>query len=747
MSAACEIEGGERRRLRLRVRGAVQGVGFRPFAFGVARRLSLDGFVRNDSEGVLVEIEGARLTEFVDALRGDTPPLARIDAIEIDSIAALGLRGFEILDTLGGATQTRIPPDAATCEACIDDLFDPASRFHEYPFVNCTHCGPRFTLTRRLPYDRAQTSMAAFSMCADCERDYRDPANRRFHAEPVACPACGPRLSHDAGEIVATIRAGRIVAVKGVGGYHLMCDARNAAAVAALRARKMRDAKPFAVMVANVASIGLFARAGAAEIALAKSPAHPVVLVDSHRNLPETIAPRLSRIGLMLPYAPLHHLIFRAAEPDLPRDAPSPFALVATSANPGGEPLIVDDAEARSKLAAIADLVVSHDRQIVVRADDSVLSIIDGAPAFIRRARGFVPDPIDLGGDGPCVIACGGHLKATVTVTRGREAFVSQHVGDLSDAETFRFYRETIAHLLGLLGIEPEAAACDLHPDYLSTRYAEETGLPIVPVQHHVAHVAAIAAEHRLTAPTLSVALDGHGLGADGQAWGGELLHLDGANWSRRGHLSPLALIGGDRAALEPWRMGVAALDATGRLDAAPRLFGAIAPARAIVAALGSERRWTHTTSMGRLFDAAAAILGLSTRQDYEGQAAMELEALVVVPRTLDCGFELKDGVLDFRPLLSFLIDRNPSPREGAELFHGALAEGLAAWIAADPAAHGGAPVALGGGCMMNRVLAEDLARRLRAKGLVPLLARAVPANDGGLSLGQAAFARKILSQ
>ncbi len=747
MSAACEIEGGERRRLRLRVRGAVQGVGFRPFAFGVARRLSLDGFVRNDSEGVLVEIEGARLTEFVDALRGDTPPLARIDAIEIDSIAALGLRGFEILDTLGGATQTRIPPDAATCEACIDDLFDPASRFHEYPFVNCTHCGPRFTLTRRLPYDHAQTSMAAFSMCADCERDYRDPANRRFHAEPVACPACGPRLSHDAGEIVATIRAGRIVAVKGVGGYHLMCDARNAAAVAALRARKMRDAKPFAVMVANVASIGLFARAGAAEIALAKSPAHPVVLVDSHRNLPETIAPRLSRIGLMLPYAPLHHLIFRAAEPDLPRDAPSPFALVATSANPGGEPLIVDDAEARSKLAAIADLVVSHDRQIVVRADDSVLSIIDGAPAFIRRARGFVPDPIDLGGDGPCVIACGGHLKATVTVTRGREAFVSQHVGDLSDAETFRFYRETIAHLLGLLGIEPEAAACDLHPDYLSTRYAEETGLPIVPVQHHVAHVAAIAAEHRLTAPTLGVALDGHGLGADGQAWGGELLHLDGANWSRRGHLSPLALIGGDRAALEPWRMGVAALDATGRLDAAPRLFGAIAPARAIVAALGSERRWTHTTSMGRLFDAAAAILGLSTRQDYEGQAAMELEALVVVPRTLDCGFELKDGVLDFRPQLSFLIDRNPSPREGAELFHGALAEGLAAWIAADPAAHGGAPVALGGGCMMNRVLAEDLARRLRAKGLVPLLARAVPANDGGLSLGQAAFARKILSQ
>ena len=725
----------------------MQGVGFRPFAFGVARRLSLDGFVRNDPEGVLVEIEGARLTEFVDALRGDTPPLARIDAIEIDSIAALGLRGFEILDTVGGATQTRIPPDAATCEACIDDLFDPASRFYGYPFVNCTHCGPRFTLTRGLPYDRAQTSMASFAMCAACERDYRDPTNRRFHAEPIACPGCGPRLSHDIGEIVAAIRAGRIVAVKGVGGYHLMCDARNAAAVATLRARKMRDAKPFAIMVANAASIDLFARASAAEIALAKSPAHPIVLLDRRDGLPEAIAPRLSRIGLMLPYAPLHHLIFNAAAPDSPRDAPSSFALVATSANPGGEPLIVDDAEARSKLATIADLVVSHDRQIVVRADDSVLSIIDGAPAFIRRARGFVPDPVDLGDDGPCVIACGGHLKATVTITRGREAFVSQHVGDLSDAATFRFYRETIAHLLGLLGIEPEAAACDLHPDYLSTRYAEETGLPIIPVQHHVAHVAAIAAEHRLTAPMLGVALDGHGLGADGQAWGGELLRLDGANWSRRGHLSPLALIGGDRAALEPWRMGLAALEATGRQDAAPDLFGAIAPARAIVAVLGTGRRWARTTSMGRLFDAAAAILGLSTRQEHEGQAAMELEALVVAPRTLDSGFGLKDGVLDFRPLLSFLIDRKPSPREGAELFHGVLAEGLAAWIAADPSMYSGQPIALGGGCMMNRVLAEDLAQRLRTKGFVPLMARAVPANDGGLSLGQAAFARKILSQ
>ena len=733
-------------RLRLRVRGAVQGVGFRPFASNIASRLSLVGFVRNDSEGVLIEVEGPRAHEFALALRTDTPPLARIDAIEIQDVAATGGEKFDIALSTRGPTRTRIPADAATCEACLDELSDPHSRFHHYPFVNCTHCGPRFTLTRALPYDRAQTSMAKFAMCAACAADYRDPANRRFHAEPIACPACGPRLSHSIETIIAALRAGQIVALKGIGGYHLMCDAQNVEAVEALRRRKARDAKPFALMVANAASAQLFARPSEAELKLAQTYARPIVLMDSRRNVPDAIAPGLSRIGIMLAYAPLHHLIFAAAAPRLARDDANDFALVATSANPGGEPLITDDAEAHTRLRGIADLIVSHDREIVVRADDSVTQIIDGAPAFIRRARGYTPEPIDLGADGPSLLACGGHLKATVTITRGREAFVAQHAGDLSDAETLRFYRETIDHLTKLAGVAPQAVACDMHPDYLSTRYAEETGLPLVPVQHHVAHVAAVAAEHGAHVPVLGVALDGHGYGADGAAWGGELLTVEGATWSRRGHLAPLMLIGGDRAAREPWRMALAACAATGRLDAAARRCRERPQAANLVRMLQDKHAWPATTSLGRLFDAAAGLLLADARQDYEGQAAMQLEALVETPRALENGWRIDHGVLDFSALLAVLIDEEPDARTGAELFHGTLAAGLAAWIAADPAAVIGARIALGGGCMMNRILAEDLSDRLRAKGFDALHARAVPANDGGLSLGQAVVARAALA-
>ena len=733
-------------RLRLRVRGAVQGVGFRPFAYGVARRLSLGGFVRNDSEGVLIEVEGRNATQFVAALRADAPPLARIDAVDVQDVSPLGTEQFEIEASAGGAVLTRIPPDAATCEECLDDLFEPRGRFFRYPFVNCTHCGPRFTLTRSLPYDRAQTSMAKFAMCAACAAEYADPTNRRFHAEPIACPNCGPRLSHSIADIVAALCAGKIVALKGVGGYHLMCDARNAASVAELRRRKARDAKPFALMVANAASAALYVRPSATELALAQTPAHPIVLMRSRHNLPQAIAPGLARIGIMLAYAPLHHLLFAETAPHSSRESANAFALVATSANPGGEPLITDDVEAHARLRGIADLIVSHDREIVVRADDSVVQILDGAPAFIRRARGYTPEPIDLGADGPCVLACGGHLKATVTITRGREAFVAQHAGDLSDAETLRFYRETIAHLSRLLGVAPEAVACDMHPDYLSTRYAEETGLPLVRVQHHVAHVASVAAEHGTVGPIVGVALDGHGYGADGEAWGGELLRVDGAQWRRVGHLAPLALIGGDRAAREPWRMALAACVVTGRLSAALDRLRERPQASALIRMARDKQAWPTTTSLGRLFDAAAGLLLPDARQDYEGQAAMQLEALVEAPRVLENGWRVEHDVLDFSPLLAFLIDEAPDTRAGAEFFHGTLAAGLAAWIAADPTAIVGERIALGGGCMMNRILAEDLSERLRADGFEALHARAVPANDGGLSLGQATVARATLA-
>lgn len=738
-----------RGRLQVRVRGAVQGVGFRPFVYRLAARHALSGFVLNDGAGVLLEVEGEALDAFVVALERERPPLSRIDRLDLSVVPAQGGQGFEIRESIAGVARTQVVPDAATCDDCLNDLFDPASRFYLYPFVTCTHCGPRFTITRRLPYDRRQTSMAGFPLCAACARDYRDVSGRRFHAEAIACPECGPRLSHPMAAISAALRDGRIVALKGIGGFHLICDARNEAAVAKLRQRKMREEKPFAIMVANEASTNLIAAPSAAERALVTQSERPIVLMRGRAGLAPSVAPGLDRIGVMLPYAPVHHLLFHAMEGVTPMDQqpqPRPAALVATSANPGGEPLVVDDEEARRRLAGIADLIVTHDRLIVARADDSVMAIIDRRPAFLRRSRGFVPQPIDLGEDGPVVLGVGGHLKTTVTVTRGREAFVSQHVGDLDTAATIRFFEETVRHLLNILDVAPEAVACDLHRDFYSTRFAEASGLPLQAVQHHAAHLAAVAAEHQVHGPILGIALDGYGLGDDGGAWGGELMRLDDAHWRRLGHLAPLAMPGGDRAAREPWRMGVAALMAFGRADKAAHYFPDVPLAGVLASTLATRRTSAMTTtSMGRLFDGAAALLGLRTHQSYEGQAAMELEAVVVTPHALSGGYRLDGDHLDFLPLLEALLQWRDEPRAGAELFHGTLIDGLAAWIAEAASRTGLTQVALGGGCFMNRVLADGLAVALRERDLIPLLARAVPANDGGLSLGQASLARKSL--
>lgn len=737
-------------RLRLRVRGAVQGVGFRPFAHGLATTLNLAGFVRNGPDGVVVEVEGARTQEFARLLRTTPPPLARIEGIEVEPLAPHGEAGFTIAPSEAGPVRTRIVPDTAVCEACLDDLFNPASRFYLYPFVTCTHCGPRFTLTHRLPYDRPQTSMAPFAMCADCARDYADPTNRRFHAEPIGCPACGPRLSHSVETIVTAIHAGKIVALKGIGGFHLMCDAANEPAVAELRRRKAREGKPFAVMVANPSSVDRIAAPSDTERALLVTPTRPIVLMQSRKNLAPSIAPGLTRIGVMLPYAPLHHLIFHASAGSPAGgagDAANDLVLVATSANPGGEPLVIGDDEAQEKLATIADLIVTHDRAIVTRADDSVMAVVGGAPAFLRRARGFVPEPIDLGSDGPSVLAVGAHLKATVTVTRGREAFVSQHIGSLDNAATVRFHAETVGHLLDILDVAPEAVACDLHPDFQSTRFAESFDWPVIRVQHHAAHIAAIAAEHGIAGPLLGVALDGHGHGDDGGAWGGEIMRVDGAAWRRLGHLSPLALPGGDRAARSPWRMGVAALQALGQLGRVAEKFAGVPEAQKLARLMQAGLDVPTTTSAGRLFDAAAALLGVCLDQRYEAQAAAELEALAEMPRALARGHRIDAGVLDFRPLLAALAEPGLSARDGAELFHGTLAAGIADWIGTFAVAEGHTSIALGGGCLMNRVLTENLCVRLRARGLAALLARAVPPNDGGLSLGQAFLARQSLSE
>jgi hydrogenase maturation protein HypF len=735
-------------RLRVRVRGAVQGVGFRPFVHGLARALDLGGFVRNDAEGVLLEIEGARAREFVAALRRSPPPLARIDAVEAQGVEPKAERQFFIEASHSGETRTRVPADAAVCEQCLNELFDPRSRFHHYPFVNCTHCGPRYTLTRRLPFDRSETAMAPFAMCEACAADFRDLSSRRYHAQTIACPHCGPRLDAPIEEIVSCLGQGGVVALKGVGGFHLLCDARNEMAVRELRRRKQRDAKPFAVTVLNAASAGGIGVFDETTRALLCSPARPIVVVEKAEALAPSVAPGLSRIGVMLAYTPTHYLIFHALaggpEGSAWREAPLDHALVATSANMSGEPLIVDDAEAREKLRRVADLVVGFDREIVARADDSVMTLIAGAPAFLRRARGFVPEPIPLASDGPDTLALGAHLKTSVTVTRGREAFVSTYIGSLSDAATVRHHAETVARMLDVLDVRPECVACDLHPDLHTTRIAEASGLPVFRAQHHAAHVAAVLAEHGVEEAALGVALDGFGYGDDGGAWGGELMWIEGAEWRRVGHLAPAPLPGGDSAARSPWRMGVAMLAQLGRGAEAESFFPQ-QPLAAAVARLALTPGVSRTTSLGRLFDAAAALLGLRLEQAYEGQAAMELEALCRAPRALPRGFALQDGVLDLSPLFRYLVEEKPAKVEGAELFHGTLIEALAAWIVDSARRLERKRVALGGGCLMNALLAEGVALQLQKAGVEPLFARRVPSNDGGLSLGQAYLARRAM--
>jgi hydrogenase maturation protein HypF len=736
-------------RLRVRVRGAVQGVGFRPFAYNLATELSLSGFVLNDAEGVLLEIEGQRVNEFVDALRHAPPPLARIDHIDLERTPPKFDRQFAIHPSESGKLSARLPADAAICEACLGDLFDPSSRFFQYPFVNCSHCGPRYTIARRLPYDRSQTSMGRFVMCAECTDDYSDPSNKRFHAQSIACPSCGPKLDYPIDAAAAVIRDGGIVALKGIGGFHLLCDARNENAIKELRARKRRDAKPFAIMVANTSSASRIAALDDEALELLRSAARPILVAERLQELAPSIAPSLSRIGVLLPYTPAHYLLFHSLigkpKGQVWREESQECVLVATSANLAGEPLIADDDEARERLRGVADLVVGHGREIVARADDSVMTMIGGAPAFLRRARGFVPDPIELAADGPDTLALGAHLKTTITVTRGREAFLSPHIGSLSDRATIDSFEKTVARFLEVLDVKPQQVACDLHPDFFTTRWAEACGLPIFRAQHHAAHIAAIAAEHKLAFPVLGVALDGYGYGDDGGAWGGELMLVDNGSWSRLGNLKPVPLPGGDRAARAPWRMGVAMMAHLGRSDEAARRFPRFAMA-ADVAHLATAPGVPRTSSLGRVFDAAAAILGVRFEQNYEGQAAMELEALCRAPRAIEGGFTMAGGALDLAPLFAALLDPALDATEGSDLLHGTLVDALAAWIIAAAGRQGRNEIALGGGCLINAWIANGLCDRLRAAGLKPFLARRAPCNDGGLSLGQATLARAAAS-
>ena len=753
----------EARRVRVRVEGTVQGVGFRPFVFRLAAELGLAGSVANDERGVVAEVEGppGAVAAFLERLGPEAPPLARVERVAAEERPAAGTAGFTIAPSARrGTADALVSPDSATCADCLAELFDPADRRHRYPFVNCTNCGPRFTIVTGVPYDRPATTMAGFAMCAACRAEYADPADRRFHAQPNACPDCGPRarLVGEDGAVDAVaaaaerLAAGAIVAVKGLGGYHLACRADDEAAVARLRARKHREDKPFALLAADVAAAAALVELGPEETALLAARERPIVLAPRRPGaaVAAAVAPGARELGVMLPYSPLHHLL--AADCERP--------LVLTSGNVSDEPIAYRDADARERLAPIADAFLVHDRPIHMRTDDSVARVVSlgggrRRPLLLRRSRGYVPGSVGL----PVraarpLLACGAELKAAFCVARGGRAWVSHHIGDLGGYETLRSYTEGVEHFERLFAVVPEVVAHDLHPDYASTRYAlEREGVELLAVQHHHAHLAACLAEHGERGPAVGAIFDGAGLGSDGTVWGGELLvgGLDG--FERAGHLWPVRLPGGDRAAREPWRMACAwLLGAAGDAGPAPpdALAGGVDADRwqAVARLARSGLASPVTTSAGRLFDAVAALCGLRAEVTYEGQAAVELEAACDPAET--AGYPLPavagDGPLRLdarRTVLAAAADLAAGLPVAtvAARFHNGLATGTAAACVALAREHGLDTVVLSGGVFQNRRLLEATARAVGDGGLRVLVPERLPPNDGGIAYGQAAIA------
>lgn len=752
------------RRLQMEVHGEVQGVGFRPYVYRLARDLALTGWVMNDGHGVTIEAQGidARLDSFVECLRRGPNPSSRVEAVNVRVLDAKRERDFLIRDSRRTDITTAVAADSGICEACLGELFDPADRRYRYAFTNCTHCGPRYTITARLPYDRSRTSMAAFALCKSCRREYTDPLDRRFHAEANACAACGPALdlldaggcslsvSDIVGASVERLRKGEILAVKGLGGFHLACDARNREAVTRLRARKRRESKPLALMALNAASIEVWASIDRAAKALLASPERPIVLIPKRAACDQHfpgIAPGVGFVGVMLPYTAFHYLLFheaaqKPANADWLHNAQE-LVLVMTSANPSGEPLVTHNTEAVRRLGDIADAFIVHDRDILGRCDDSVIQTRPGGSVLVRRGRGQAPRAIALARSGPSVLALGAQLKSTVCVTRGDQAYLSPHVGDLDNVGAVRALEGTVVRTLAMLNAQPEIIAHDLHPDFASThlavRLAAEWDRPTAGVQHHHAHIAAVAAEHGLTGPMLGLALDGFGHGDDGGSWGGELIRVDNG-FERLGSLRPLALPGGDRAAREPWRMAASVLHAIGRGDEIEARYPG-EPGQALRQMLDRGLNCPPSSSAGRLFDAAAALMGVRRRNCYEAQAAMEIEALArahgpVAPLaeayTIDA-----DNRLDLLPLMGLLPEMDDIGH-GAALFHGTLAAALADWTSRAARAAGLSRIVLAGGCFLNGLLSFDLRTRLSSRHYRVYEARRVPPNDGGLSLGQA---------
>lgn len=746
-------------RLEVLIRGAVQGVGFRPFVYRCAIDLGLAGYVLNTPEGVEAAAEGRReqLDQFLDRLQSQPPPLSIIEGVDIRWNAAVGLDHFEIRPSnADGPPSALVLPDIATCADCVREINDRKDRRYRYPFTNCTHCGPRFSILARLPYDRPNTSMAGFALCEACRDEYEDPLNRRFHAQPTACPACGPHLEvwtpegvciaeRDAALLAtaAALREGKVAAVKGLGGFHLMADARDTEAIARLRARKHREEKPFALLYPSIERILADCHVSDLERRLLESPECPIVLLHRRGDdgLAPGVAPGAPRYGVMLPCLPLYHLLMCELG----------FPVVATSGNLSEEPICIDEREALERLDGIADVFLVHNRPIVRHVDDSIVHVVLDREMVLRRARGYAPLPVRVVPMGPPLIAFGGHLKNTLGVAKDGQVFLSQHIGDLETTRAFDAFLEAAGALQRLYEVTPEQVACDQHPDYVSTRHARGLGLPVTGVQHHFAHVVACMAEHGLEGPVLGVSWDGTGYGADGTIWGGEFLHATRAGFRRVAHLRAFPLPGGDIAVREPRRSAFGILHAIygeigARMQHLPPL-QAFAPEemRTLTRMIAQRINAPETTSAGRLFDAVASLLDLHQRCTYEGQAAMSLEfaarraangadrswRMDIVPGT--------DGLmLDWGPVIKRLLSEADAGVEArAAAFHHTLAHGvlcIAQRIALED-------VVLTGGCFQNAFLTEITAVLLRQAGFSVHCHRRIPPNDGGIALGQAAHA------
>ena len=750
------------------VRGTVQGVGFRPFVFKLACHFSIAGTVTNTSEGVVIQAAGPQIFSFIEALSAEAPPLARIEALSHRPLEKrLQADSFTIVASRSSASsRANIPPDISVCQDCFEELTDPADRRFGYPFINCTNCGPRFSIIETIPYDRPKTSMKDFTMCGDCSREYLDPMDRRFHAQPNGCPVCGPAISlHDsqgrplnstdvlAAAITAIIQ-NKVLAIRGLGGFHLCVSGCSAAAVTTLRDRKNRPDKPLAIMVKDLLQAEKLCVLDDQEKRALSSPQHPIVLLKPRPDSPlaPNLAPDMSDIGLMLPYTPLHHLLF--THPDCPA------ALVMTSGNISGEPICTSNDDALDRLAGIADLFVLHNRDIVTRVDDSVVKRVAGEIRAFRRARGYAPEPLQISQKLPEFIGCGGGLKSTFSLARSTSIYPSQHIGDLFNTTSLSFYSESVDNLKRLYEIEPVAAACDLHPDYLSSHFAVALGLPLYKIQHHHAHAAAVMAEHNLEGPVLAVVLDGTGYGTDGTIWGGEILQADLRSFSRLGHLEPLPLPGGDAAAQEPWRMGVSLLyrlfgEECGMMD----LLSSVDPAskNILVQMLQNRFNTPLTSSCGRLFDGFAALLGLNTVSTFEGQAAMQLETLArgsLTTRWKDILVEEIEGVehylkqekeqrweINSSKFVKKALDDISSGMDRSVIalqFHSWLISCISRLVEKLSGTTGIRDVVLSGGSMQNGILLEGLLFSLTELGLNPYTGARIPINDGGVSIGQA---------